>query len=91
MPTISALFVYPVKSCGAIALDCVQLAVHGFPWDRHWMVIDENGRFVSQREFPAMARIIPTLTADALVLNSPMLPNRSKCRLRTRKTRRASP
>ncbi|MDR5800146.1 MOSC N-terminal beta barrel domain-containing protein [Caballeronia sp. LZ001] len=71
MPTISALFVYPVKSCGAIALDCVQLAVHGFPWDRHWMVIDENGRFVSQREFPAMARIVPTLTADALVLNSP--------------------
>lgn len=70
MPTIRALYVYPVKSCGAIALDATRMEPHGLPWDRHWMVIDENGRFVSQREFPAMARIIPTLDANALMLTS---------------------
>ncbi len=33
------------------------------------MVIDGNGTFVSQRTFPAMARIRPQLTERALVLN----------------------
>jgi uncharacterized protein len=72
MPTISALYIYPVKSCGAIPLDTVQLTPHGLlPWDRHWMVVDPTGRFVSQREFAAMARIRPQLTARELILNAP--------------------
>ncbi|SPB18006.1 Fe-S protein [Caballeronia novacaledonica] len=71
MPHISALFVYPVKSCGAIPLHQVRLEPHGLPWDRHWMVIDCNGRFVSQREFPAMARIRPQLAERGLVLSAP--------------------
>jgi uncharacterized protein len=72
MPSVSALFIYPVKSCGAIALDAVRLTSHGLlPWDRHWMVADETGRFVSQRELPAMARIRPQLTERELVLTGP--------------------
>jgi uncharacterized protein len=72
MPFISALFIYPVKSCGAVALDHARLTSHGLlPWDRHWMVIDETGRFVSQRELPAMARICPQLTERELVLTTP--------------------
>jgi uncharacterized protein len=72
MPTISALYVYPVKSCGAIPLDSVHLTAHGLlPWDRHWMVADPAGRFMSQREHAGMARIRPQLTARELVLNAP--------------------
>jgi len=68
MPFISALFVYPVKSCAAIALTDALLEREGLQWDRRWMVVDTTGRFVSQREYPSMARISTVLGADALHL-----------------------
>ncbi|WP_433705359.1 MOSC domain-containing protein [Paraburkholderia sacchari] len=68
MAVIRALFVYPVKSCGAIALDRAQLEAKGLLWDRHWMVVDENGRFVSQREIAAMARIVPAFVEGGVRL-----------------------
>ncbi|WP_310633428.1 MOSC N-terminal beta barrel domain-containing protein [Paraburkholderia sp.] len=68
MTVIRGLFVYPVKSCGAIALDRAQLDTKGLEWDRHWMVIDANGRFVSQREYAAMARIVPAFAQDGVRL-----------------------
>ncbi|CAB3782797.1 putative protein YcbX [Paraburkholderia caffeinitolerans] len=68
MAVIRALFVYPVKSCGAIALDRAQLDAKGLPWDRHWMVVDESGRFVSQREIAAMARIVPAFVEHGVRL-----------------------
>jgi uncharacterized protein len=71
MPFISALFVYPVKSCRGIALDEALLESHGLRWDRHWMVVDATGRFVSQREYPAMALIVTELAADGLHLRTP--------------------
>lgn len=68
MAIVRALYVYPVKSCGAIALDRAQLDVKGLAWDRHWMVADETGRFVSQREYAAMARIVPAFVEDGVRL-----------------------
>jgi len=69
MPFISALFVYPVKSCAAIALDDALIEQDGLQWDRRWMVVDANGQFVTQREYPSMARIATALGADALHLS----------------------
>lgn len=68
MPFISALFVYPVKSCRAIALTDALIEHDGLQWDRRWMVVDVNGRFVTQREYPSMACIETALDADALHL-----------------------
>ena len=70
MPFISALFVYPVKSCRAIALTDALIERDGLQWDRRWMVVDAGGRFVSQREYPAMARIATALGTDALHLRA---------------------
>jgi uncharacterized protein len=69
MPVIRALFVYPVKSCGAIALDEALLEAEGLKWDRHWMVVDEAGQFVSQREYAVMARIVPTFIEGGVQLS----------------------
>lgn len=68
MAMVRALFVYPVKSCGAIALDCAQLEAKGLQWDRHWMVVDASGRFVSQREIAAMARVVPAFVEGGVRL-----------------------
>lgn len=68
---ITQLNIYPVKSLGGIALDAAELTAEGLAWDRRWMVVDDVGRFVTQRQLPAMARIRVHLEADALVLSHP--------------------
>ena len=39
--------------------------------DREWMVVDGDGRFVSQRELPALALVVPSVHADGLQLDAP--------------------
>ncbi|QTP58436.1 MOSC domain-containing protein [Billgrantia antri] len=68
---IAELNVYPVKSLSGISLERATLGVHGLAYDRHWMVVDQVGRFVTQRQIPGMARITVRLEDDWLVLEHP--------------------
>ncbi|TWO70439.1 MOSC domain-containing protein [Caenimonas sedimenti] len=68
---IARLFVYPVKSCAGVELSEAVLAETGFDLDRAWMVVDEAGEFVSQRELPRMALIRPQLKHLDVVLRAP--------------------
>ncbi len=68
---ITQVAIYPVKSLGGIALDAAELGPRGLEWDRRWMVVDEAGRFVTQRQLPGMARIRVRLEDAALVLEHP--------------------
>ncbi|SHH94488.1 MOSC domain-containing protein [Ferrimonas marina] len=65
---VTQLYRYPVKSLQGIAVDQLPLTETGLPWDRHWMLVDANGRFVTQRQLPAMARIATEITQDSLLL-----------------------
>jgi uncharacterized protein YcbX len=70
MPTISQLVIYPIKSCAGLSVDKATLTtaglVHSGVGDREWMVVDPSGRFLTQREFSRMARIVPQVR-DGLV------------------------
>jgi len=68
---VSELWVYPVKSCRGIALEHAAVGPRGIRWDRHWMVVDPAGRFLTQRQLPAMALIGTALAPDALWLDAP--------------------
>jgi uncharacterized protein YcbX len=46
---VTALSVYPVKSCGGISLDAAEVGRMGIHYDRQWMFVDEHGMFVAQR------------------------------------------
>jgi len=72
-PTVSlaSLHVYPIKSCGGIALTEALLIETGIEFDRAWMVVDAAGVFVTQRELPRMALIQPTLKHSEMVLRAP--------------------
>ena len=72
---VTELWTYPVKSCRGTALEHAAVRARGLPWDRHWMVVDAAGRFLTQRELPAMATIAPAVTPDGLVLSAPGLPD----------------
>ncbi len=70
---VDGLFVYPVKSCGGVRLDAARVMTTGFEWDRRWMVVGADGRFLSQREHPRLALVRAKLTDDRLVLSAPHL------------------
>lgn len=75
MAVLSALTLYPIKSCAGIALREATLTeaglMTGYIYDREWMVVDPAGRFLSQREYPRMAVIVPRLKSDTLELRAP--------------------
>jgi uncharacterized protein YcbX len=69
--TIEQLWVYPVKSCAGVALNEAELTDTGLAYDRAWMVVDDQGEFVTQRELPHMALIQPAFKLGQLVLRAP--------------------
>jgi uncharacterized protein YcbX len=58
---ISALWVFPVKSCAGISVPQAVLTPTGLAHDRAWMVVDAEGEMLTQRELPRMALIQPEL------------------------------
>jgi len=43
----------------------------GLRYDRRWMLVDENGRFLTQREHPAMALFKVSMQHDGFVVENP--------------------
>lgn len=68
---IARLFVYPVKSCAGVEVTEALVIETGLEFDRAWMVVDEAGEFVTQRELPRMALIRPQLRHTEMVLRAP--------------------
>jgi uncharacterized protein YcbX len=66
MLVVSQLFIYPIKSLGGIVLNTAQLTDRGLQHDRRWMLIDDDNRFLSQREHAQMALFKLEVLADAL-------------------------
>ncbi|MBC7435464.1 MAG: MOSC N-terminal beta barrel domain-containing protein [Bdellovibrionales bacterium] len=68
---ITRLFVYPVKSCAGVEVQEAIMTEAGLEFDRAWMVVDDTGEFVTQRELPRMALIKPQLKHYDMVLRAP--------------------
>ncbi|HXD05075.1 MAG TPA: MOSC N-terminal beta barrel domain-containing protein [Burkholderiaceae bacterium] len=68
---VASLHVYPVKSCAGVSAHEALLTETGFEFDRTWMVVDERGEFVTQRELPRMALVRTQLRHADLVLRAP--------------------
>lgn len=68
---IAGLWVYPVKSCAGVQVQEAILTETGLEFDRAWMVVDEQGSFLTQRELPRMALIQPQLKYHDMVLRAP--------------------
>lgn len=52
---VQDIFIYPVKSLGGIRLEEAEVEERGFRFDRRWMLVDEEGMFVTQRVYPQLA------------------------------------
>ncbi|NYT24620.1 MOSC N-terminal beta barrel domain-containing protein [Alcaligenaceae bacterium] len=72
--SILSLHTYPVKSCAGLTHTQISISAAGLNHDRQWVVVDDEGHFLTQRQYPRMALVQPTLDETALFLNAPEMP-----------------
>ncbi|GAQ87885.1 hypothetical protein KFL_003850060 [Klebsormidium nitens] len=65
-PHVAGLFIYPVKSCRGIALQRAHITEYGFAFDRWWMVVNDKGRMLTQRQAPKLALVETALPPEAI-------------------------
>lgn len=73
MARVTALNWYPVKSCRGAPLQEAVIGARGIVGDRSFMLVNREGRFLSQREHARMALVEPRLVGDVLHLAAPGL------------------
>ena len=73
MLRVASLHIYPVKACAGISVEVMDLDSQGPVGDRRFMIVDPDGRFITQREEPGLALVRPTWSADGLRLEAPGL------------------
>src|SRR6266478_7169197 len=71
MATVLDLFVYPLKSARGIPSSRVRVTATGLEWDRHWMIVNATGTFLTQRTHPQLARIVTEIADSSLTLTAP--------------------
>ncbi|HEY3698770.1 MAG TPA: MOSC N-terminal beta barrel domain-containing protein [Spongiibacteraceae bacterium] len=71
--TVSELAIYPVKSLGGIALQQMQFDRFGPVCDRRYIVVDNDARFVTQREYAQMSLVRLTLNGYLIEFSAPSM------------------
>ncbi|MFC7494417.1 MULTISPECIES: MOSC domain-containing protein [unclassified Nocardioides] len=74
MPRLSAINRFPVKSCRGEAVESAVVEPWGLAGDRRWMLVDEEGVFITAREVNRLVLVTPELTATGLRCTAPDLP-----------------
>jgi len=70
MLRVASLHIYPVKACAAVDLELMNLDNRGPCGDRRYMVVDDQDRFLTQREAPSLALVRPSLLPIGLRLET---------------------
>jgi|FLOH01.1.fsa_nt_gi uncharacterized protein len=70
VPSLDQIWIYPIKSCSGIHLNSSEVEDRGFPLDRRWLLIEENGTFISQRNSPKLGQIKISYHQDHLHITS---------------------
>jgi uncharacterized protein len=69
--TVSALNVYPIKSCAGFSPSEVTVEPTGWELDRQWMVVDARGQMLTQRSHARLALVSSSPGFDDLKLRAP--------------------
>jgi uncharacterized protein YcbX len=67
---VTGLFLYPVKSLRGCAVPAAEFDELGLVGDRRFMVVDESGKFLTQRVLPRLALVATAFIADELILSA---------------------
>ncbi len=62
---LSSIFIYPVKSCAAVALTEAHVENLGLAHDRRWMLVEaDSDKFITGRECPELVLLNAKITAN---------------------------
>ena len=70
MLKLSEIYIYPIKSLGGIRLEKSNITTRGLENDRRFMLVDESGRFLSQREHPQLALFQTEIEGNFLLIKN---------------------
>jgi uncharacterized protein len=87
---ITQIWIYPIKSCAGVGLSEGVLGERGLQHDRQWMVVDQAGKLVTQREVPRLVWVRPQVTDTELIVNAPEMPELRLKRSETGESKRVS-
>lgn len=65
---IEGLNIHPLKSGRAIPVESASVRLDGLVGDRRFMIVEPDGRFITQRELQALARVEATAVGESLHL-----------------------
>lgn len=65
---VSEIYRYPIKSCRGHRLEYSNLDRFGIVGDRRCMLIDDKGRFVTQRQLAKLTMLVPELHSDRITI-----------------------
>ena len=67
---VSELCIYPFKSCQGIKLKRAEVTPKGFARDREFMLITQKGKFLTQRQFPQLAKVRVQISENQISLST---------------------
>ena len=71
MITLSSIIYYPIKACRGFEVESANVVRMGLEHDRRMMVVTPEGEYLTQREYPKLALVTPTLKDGTLTLSAP--------------------
>jgi MOSC domain-containing protein len=72
---ITALYTHPVKGAHRLEHQSVAVEPWGLAGDRRWMLVDDNGVGITQRDDPRLTQLRVRPKAGGLTLSAPQLPD----------------
>ncbi|MFY9806650.1 MAG: MOSC N-terminal beta barrel domain-containing protein [Pseudonocardiaceae bacterium] len=69
--TLTGINRYPIKSCRGHCLPQATVEPWGLAGDRRWMLVDDDGRAVTAREYPQLVLVTPEFDAGRLLVRAP--------------------
>jgi len=67
---LAAIHTYPVKGCYRRDLDAARVEPWGLAGDRRWMIVDDEGVGITQRQLPALVAVRPEPRPGGLLLRA---------------------
>lgn len=71
MVQVSSLIYYPIKACRGFEVDETTIERMGLEGDRRMMVVTPEGDFLTQRDYPKLGLVTPSLSIEGLTLSAP--------------------
>lgn len=71
MPLLQAIRRYPIKGVKPQHLEAAKVEQRGLAHDRRWLLVDADGRFISQREHAGLALVDVEVTPTGLRVQAP--------------------